>query len=148
MEKSLLLEENCVKTPSTLILHWNLRIAIARSSYYLTIYPDSTRFSNSFFSKNTDVSFFWRSHSLFFCFCCVIPKMLLLVHSVEFWVTRIDRKCCWCWHASKINLIFLQLYLLHFPFNMSIDSSSLKADSSFLKILKFVFYIGLGVLID
>ena len=48
--------------------------------------------------------------------------MLLLIHSVEFSVARIDRKGCWSWHVSKINIIFLQLYLLHFLFNMSIDS--------------------------
>ena len=48
--------------------------------------------------------------------------MLLLIHSVEFSVNRIDRKGCWSWHVSKINIIFLQLYLLHFLFNMSTDS--------------------------
>ena len=48
--------------------------------------------------------------------------MLLLIHSVEFSVNRIDRKGCWSWHVSKINIIFPQLYLLHFLFNMSTDS--------------------------
>ena len=74
--------------------------------------------------------------------------MLLLIHSVEFWVTRIDRNWCWSWHASKINLIFLHLYLIHFPLYVSIDSFLLGADCSFLKIMKLVFYVGLGVLID
>ena len=74
--------------------------------------------------------------------------MLILIHSVEFWVTRIDRKCCWSWEASKINLILLQLYLLQVPFTESIDSFSNEADGSFLKIIKIVFYIGFGALID
>ena len=43
--------------------------------------------------------------------------------SVEFWKTsRIDRKSCWSWHASKINLIHLPLYLLQSPSEISFDS--------------------------
>ena len=41
--------------------------------------------------------------------------MLLVFQSVNFWVTRNHKNCCWTWHASIINLIFLHLYLLHFP---------------------------------
>ena len=74
--------------------------------------------------------------------------MLLLIHSVEVWITRIHIKCCWSWHASKNNLIFLQPYLFQVPFNESIDSFSLEADGSFLKIMKIVFYIAFGALID
>ena len=59
--------------------------------------------------------------------------MLLLIHSWEFWETRNDKKCCWSWHASIINLMFLQLYLPHFPFNVSIDGFLLEAGCSFLK---------------
>ena len=65
---------------------------------------------------------------------------------MEFGVTRNDKKCCWSWHAWIINLKFLQLYLLHFPFKVSIDSFLLEADFSFLKDMKIIFYIELGVI--
>ena len=74
--------------------------------------------------------------------------MLLLILSVEFWLTGNDRKRCWSGHASIIYLIFVQLCLLHFPFNVSFGSFLLQADCSFLKIMNFVCHIGLRVLID
>ena len=40
--------------------------------------------------------------------------MLLLIHSVHFWVTRIDRKYCWSWPTSKISY-FLSSTSFIFP---------------------------------
>ena len=41
--------------------------------------------------------------------------MLFGVRSVELWVTKNDRKCCWSWHAPKTNLRFLQLTTFFLP---------------------------------
>ena len=75
-------------------------------------------------------------------------EFLLRIPSVGFWVTRVDRKLCWSWDASKIFLIFLRCYLLLFPIKISIDSFLLEAHCSLLNVTKFVFYVRLGVLIE
>ena len=102
---------------------------------------DSSRFSKSFFSTNTDLSSFFK--------VSVFSYLLLLHNSnITFYFScfqwnsewpEFDRKCCWSWHASRINLLFLRLYFLHFSFNASIDSFLHETDGSFLKIMKFVF---------
>ena len=68
--------------------------------------------------------------------------MLLLVPSWETWAIRIDSKYCWYWHASKINLVFHQFYLLDFPFNVSINSFIFETDKLSPKIMNFVFNNG------
>ena len=74
--------------------------------------------------------------------------MLLFIIPVDFQETRIDQKCCWSWHDSITNLIFLHLYLLHFTFNLCLDSFILEAYCLFLNAPKFLFHIGVEVLID
>ena len=139
IEKSLLLEKNWVETLSTLIVFWNLRTEIARSSHNLMIWTQldfRTRFSREILPRFLSSI----SQSLFFYFCCAI--LLKIINSRPLsgiLVDQIDRKCCWCQHASKINLISLQLYLLHFPFNVIIEIFLLEAEDSFLKIIKSVF---------
>ena len=66
---------------------------------------------------------------------------------MESWRTRIAWKCCWYWHASLFQLIFLALPA-SFCVKMSIDSFSIEADYSFLNIKEFVLYIRIGILID
>ena len=129
-----------------LILHWCRGIEIARSSYNLITWT-LLIFKLVFCPKILTWLLSLKSQSLVFYFCCII-LIKMFIHSVEFWGTNIERKCCWSWQASINNLFFLQFYLLIFPFNVSSDSFLLEADCSFLKIMKFVFYIGIGVLID
>ena len=131
--------------PDPALKSWNSN----RQNFFQSDNLDSDEFSNSFFSEDTAFSFFSKVSIFSFLNCCIIPKkMSLLIQSMEVRLTRIDIKCCWSWHASKNNLIFLQPYLFQVPFNESIDSFSLEADGSFLKILKIVFYIAIRALID
>ena len=77
---------------------------------------------------------FWElKSSSFFC-------------EIESCWARKARKSFWSRHGSIFKEKFLQLYLLHFPFSVSIEGSSLEADHSFLDIIKFVLYTGIGIL--
>ena len=97
---------------------------------------DSTQFSNSFFfSKLWPWALSSGSQSLVFYLFCIVLSENVTSHLLS-------------GSLSHRNLIFFQLYLLHFPFSIYIISSLLEEDGSFLKIMKFVFHIGLGVLID
>ena len=58
-----------------------------------------------------------------------------------------SRKSYWSWDASVFNFVFRQVYLLRFSIKVSIDSFLLAADDLFQNVIKFVFNIGIGILI-
>ena len=135
IRKSLFLEEFWVKTLSTLILHWIIEIEFARSSYNLIIWTHSI-FKLIFLQKYCLEFFLQGLNLLFSTFTAISQKMLLIIHSVELWVTRIDRK--WC-----RSHIFFHSTSFIFPSTCQSIVLLSEVDGSFLKLMKFVFCIRL-----
>ena len=149
IEKSLFLLEYWVKTLSAWILHRaNRGIEIARSSFNLIIWTHLyfwTRFS----AKKTDFSSFLKVSISSFLLLLQYPIKNVISHPFSGFLIDQD------WHKVLLVLTCLdnqylisQLYLLHFAFDVSIDCFLLESDCLFLKLTKFAFYIGFGVLID
>ena len=92
IEKSLLCEENCLQTLSTLIVPWMFRFEIARSSYKLIIWTQFN-FQNRFFSTNAAWVLFSRFRSLVFYLCCtILLKNVIFYPSSGFLVDQIWQK--------------------------------------------------------
>ena len=57
-------------------------------------------------------------------------------------------KVLFSWHTSVVKLILPQLYpFSFFPLGVNLDSFIAEADCSFLDLLKYDLYIGIGILI-
>ena len=148
IEESLLFEEYWVKTLTTLIFHWNLGIEVARSSYNQIIWSQLD-FEIRFSPKMLPWLLSSKSQSSVFYFSCIFLMKNVTPHPFSGILADQNWQKVLFVLTCLGNLIFIQLYLLHFHFNKSIHSFLIEADGlSIKKIMKFVFCIGFGVLID
>ena len=114
-KKSLLLDKKLVKTPSTQMLHWNLEIETARSSYSL-IFWTQLDFQTRFSPKKLAGVLSSKSQFLVFYFCCSIPfKMLLFILWSGFCVTKIDGNGCWFYMPRKSSSCLFSSTSFTFP---------------------------------
>ena len=82
IEKSLIFEETWVKTPSTLVLHWNLGTEITGSANNLIIWT-RLDFQTLSSPKLVPWVFSSRSQCLVSYFCCIIPIENVISHPLS-----------------------------------------------------------------
>ena len=127
-----------------MILHGILRIEIARSFYNLVI-CNQLDFHNSFSPKLLLLVHSWKCHSFFYV-CCIFPETNFTSHPIGRFL--INQKMLLVLTCLENQSQISSTLLPSFSFNVSIDNFLLETSGWFVKIMKVVFHIGLGVLID